>query len=132
MIKKQWEYSGEVYSSEKQVRQAIWEKERKAFGTPGDAEAWAELGVTCSEVAVEEPEVTVDPYRLKIPIRNLRDSLLSASDYYMLPDYPSTEEGLEAVKAYRQALRDVPKQENYPYEVIWPEKPSVLIRVSDD
>lgn len=130
MIKKQWEYSGESYSSEKQVRQAIWEKERKAFGTPEDAEGWAELGVTYSEVTVEEPTRSADTQRriLKVEATLKRNKLLQDSDYYILPDYPSTEEGLSEVKAYRQLLRDIPKQEQYPFEINWPEKPSVLVK----
>ena len=58
--------------------------------------------------------------------RSKRDALLSESDYYLQPDYPSTEEGLNAVKAYRSALRDVPQQEGFPLSVEWPVKPSVL------
>lgn len=58
--------------------------------------------------------------------RSKRDALLSESDYYLQPDYPSTEEGLNAVKAYRSALRDVPQQKDFPMNVEWPSKPSVL------
>lgn len=28
-----------------------------------------------------------------------------------------------AVKNYRQALRDVPEQEGFPFDIVWPEKP---------
>lgn len=28
-----------------------------------------------------------------------------------------------AIPAYRQALRDVPQQEGFPYSIVWPEKP---------
>lgn len=28
-----------------------------------------------------------------------------------------------AVKIYRQALRDVPEQEGFPFDIVWPEKP---------
>ena len=58
--------------------------------------------------------------------RSKRDALLSESDYYLQPDYPSTEEGLNAVKAYRSALRDVPQQEGFPLSIEWPAKPDVL------
>ena len=58
--------------------------------------------------------------------RSKRDALLSESDYYLQPDYPSTQEGLNAVKAYRSALRDVPQQECFPLSVEWPVKPDVL------
>ena len=58
--------------------------------------------------------------------RSKRDQLLDESDYYLQPDYPATNEGLEAVKAYRTALRGVPQQESFPIGVEWPVKPSVL------
>lgn len=58
--------------------------------------------------------------------REKRNALLSESDYYVMPDYPSTDEGLLAVMAYRQALRDISKQEGFPEKIEWPDKPSVL------
>lgn len=42
-----------------------------------------------------------------------------------MPDYPINAETLEAVKAYRQALRDLPQQEEFPLDVMWPKKPEV-------
>lgn len=124
MIEKKWTYQGEDYSSIYAVRQAIWEKERKAFGSPEDAEAWAELGVTYTETEVADPEP--DENQLRWQVIRERDQKLSESDYYVLSDYPSTEEGLEAVKTYRQALRDITAQEGFPKEVEWPDKPDVL------
>ena len=124
MIEKKWTYQGEDYSSIYAVRQAIWEKERKAFGSPEDAEAWAELGVTYTETEVADPEP--DENQLRWQVIRERDQLLAESDYYVLPDYPSTEEGLDAVRAYRQALRDITAQEGFPKEVEWPDKPDVL------
>ena len=58
--------------------------------------------------------------------RSKRDQLLDESDYYLQPDYPATNEGLEAVKEYRTQLRNVPQQEGFPLSVEWPVKPSVL------
>ena len=43
-------------------------------------------------------------------------------------DYPISEEDLAVVKAYRTALRDVPQQEGFPYDVAWPELPEVLAK----
>ena len=39
-------------------------------------------------------------------IRNTRNSYLSLTDKYTLPDYPITQEKLEIIKNYRQYLRD--------------------------
>lgn len=46
--------------------------------------------------------------------RNERDSLLSKTDKYLLPDFPIDEEKLNKIKAYRQYLRDLPQDENFP------------------
>lgn len=59
-------------------------------------------------------------------IRSKRDSLISDTDYLLMDDYPISSEDLEAVKAYRQALRDVPQQEGFPFDVVWPELPTIL------
>lgn len=61
-------------------------------------------------------------------IRSKRDSLISDTDYLLMDDYPISSEDLEAVKAYRTALRDVPQQEGFPYDVAWPELPEVLAK----
>lgn len=53
--------------------------------------------------------------------RAKRDALLAACDYYMMPDYPAKD--LEGMKAYRQALRDVPTQEGFPRLIDWPVPP---------
>lgn len=49
--------------------------------------------------------------------RSKRDSLLMAADKYMLPDFPSKPEGVEA---YRQALRDLTGQAGFPENIDWP------------
>ena len=48
--------------------------------------------------------------------RQNRNQLLSASDKYVLPDYPIVSSNLELVKTYRQQLRDymeLPQVINY-------------------
>lgn len=52
-----------------------------------------------------------------------RDALIMETDYLVMPDYPVTPAKLTAVKAYRQALRDVPAQANFPQTINWPAKP---------
>ena len=59
-------------------------------------------------------------------VRTQRDSLLAQTDYLLMPDYPITEENLVEIKAYRQALRDIPEQEGFPENVIWPVVPAIL------
>lgn len=56
-------------------------------------------------------------------LRQQRDELLAKTDFLMMPDYPIEPTDLEAVRAYRQALRNVPQQEEFPIKVLWPELP---------
>lgn len=56
-------------------------------------------------------------------LRAERDKRLAETDYMVMPDYPIEAAKLEAVKAYRQALRDLPQQEGAPWvdgEIPWP------------
>ena len=59
-------------------------------------------------------------------VRAKRDSLISETDYLLASDYPISAEDLEAVKVYRQALRDVPQQGGVPFDVVWPDLPVIV------
>ena len=63
---------------------------------------------------------------LALSLRTERDAKLEATDYLLAPDYPISPEDLEAVKAYRQALRDIPEQSGFPKNVQWPVEPQFL------
>lgn len=52
-------------------------------------------------------------------IRAHRDNLLRQTDWMALSDVTMTPE----MATYRQALRDIPGQEGFPYSVTWPSKP---------
>ena len=56
-------------------------------------------------------------------IRKKRDELLRACDYTTGNDYPATDSEREAWRDYRQALRDVPEQPGFPWDVNWPSRP---------
>lgn len=60
---------------------------------------------------------------LAIQIRANRNSLLNQTDYLMMPDYPISGEYREKIKVYRQELRDITKQENFPTDVVFPNLP---------
>ena len=60
---------------------------------------------------------------LATQIRAQRGSLLSQTDYLMMPDYPINDDNRKLIKEYRQALRDIPEQEGFPRTITWPEKP---------
>lgn len=74
------------------------------------------------------PEPTPEEKRAQAEsqVRGKRDVLISQTDYLLTPDYPISAEDLEFVKAYRTALRDVPQQDGFPFDVVWPELPAVL------
>lgn len=56
-------------------------------------------------------------------IREKRDKLLAESDWTQVTDSPLPAEDKEAWAVYRQALRNIPEQPGFPYEVDYPEKP---------
>lgn len=57
---------------------------------------------------------------LAAEIRADRDKLLSESDWTQVAGAPVDQ---EAWATYRQALRDIPAQEGFPREVVWPDSP---------
>lgn len=54
-------------------------------------------------------------------VRATRDALLSACDWTQLADADKKAQG--DFVSYRQALRDIPKQAGFPFNVEWPVKP---------
>jgi hypothetical protein len=52
-------------------------------------------------------------------VRTQRDTLLKETDWYGLSDVTMPAE----IATYRQALRDVPAQEGFPHNVVWPTEP---------
>lgn len=69
----------------------------------------------------EEQKLT----ELATKIRTKRNSLLAETDYLLMPDYSISEEYLKKVKEYRQQLRDLTKQENFPTKVVFPDFPKI-------
>tara|TARA_R110000803_G_scaffold177840_1_gene240253 strand:+ start:317 stop:691 length:375 start_codon:yes stop_codon:yes gene_type:complete len=53
-------------------------------------------------------------------IRTQRNSLLSKSDWTQAPD---SQVDKAAWSTYRQALRDIPQQADFPLTVVWPNEP---------
>jgi hypothetical protein len=78
---------------------------------------------------VKAPEPTDE--ELSTQARTERDRKIAKTDYYMMSDYPSNPQNLEELKVYRQALRDVPKQEGFPRDVRWPDVPKFLCKGSE-
>ena len=103
---------------------------------PPEAAVWCNTRGDCSIQQVDggyqiiqNPEP--DDSMVAEAIRNKRDNLLDETDYYLMPDYPSNPQNLEELKVYRQALRDVPKQEGFPRDVRWPDVPKFFCKDSE-
>ena len=60
-----------------------------------------------------------------IRLRAARDARVADTDYLVMPDYPLDNADIVTVRAYRQALRDLPQQDGAPWdgggeETPWP------------
>jgi len=69
---------------------------------------------------VPTPETEPEPVDPVVAARAERDSLLTASDWTQVADAPVDK---AAWATYRQALRDIPAQADFPNTVPWPTKP---------
>ena len=58
--------------------------------------------------------------KLEFEARNLRNTLLSESDWTQLED---SQVNKEQWSTYRQALRNITNQSAFPNEIVWPDKP---------
>lgn len=103
---------------------------------PPEAAVWCNTRGDCSIQQVDggyqiiqNPEP--DDSMVAEAIRDKRDNLIGETDYYLMPDYPSNPQNLEELKVYRQALRDIPKQEGFPRDVRWPDVPKFLCKDSE-
>lgn len=110
-------------------------------GYPPEAAVWCNAG---GEAYIKEIEPMGSVRRFQIVkasgpsdkelstlARTERDRKLAKTDYYMMSDYPLNPQNLEELKVYRQALRDLPKQEGFPMDVRWPDVPKFLCKDSE-
>lgn len=93
---------------------------RYIFGTPYQAgDVW--------KVDWEQqpsPEREANLQKLSKQHRDDRNALLATTDWTQLADAPLTAEQKTAWMQYRQALRDLPNQPNFPWVVNQPVKPA--------
>lgn len=80
-----------------------------------------ELGPLPEDAVFEAPKQPVE--ELWAFLRSIRDSKLNATDFYFMADYEVSEEVIEKVKVYRQALRDITELEGAPWDGGGPETP---------
>ena len=95
--------------------------ERLAEGTPilldGQwTQQWWIVALTDDEIAARD-EAQGDQIRAE------RTQRLSDTDWTQVDDAPLSNVQKAAWAAYRQALRDIPQQGGFPWDVVWPETP---------
>ena len=78
--------------------------------------------ITEVEVSAEEIKEREDTAKAEAPanLRARRNALLAETDVYALADRTLSDE----MRAYRQALRDLPANTSDPLNPTWPTKPS--------
>ena len=112
-------YDNKSYATEGALRDAIFNTEGLVFGELESELEWQQVGVTLQYT----DDLPVDTSVLAQQVRNERDYRLFKTDYYVMPDYPATEEMLIQVTDYRQQLRDITKQSGFPQNIVWPVNP---------
>lgn len=61
-----------------------------------------------------------DYERAAAEVRKRRDELLNTTDWTQMRDNSLSKEEMKKYQAYRQTLRDIPQQEGFPYDVVFP------------
>ena len=85
------------------------------------AELWDEVFAYAEahpEIVTEEGPYTPPvptPEQLAASVRAERDKRITATDHLVMPDYPLSTDKLEEIRGYRQALRDFPQQQGFPW-----------------
>ncbi|CAB5223262.1 Phage tail assembly chaperone protein [uncultured Caudovirales phage] len=77
-------------------------------------EKWLEMPATKEQIQERTASCAND-------VRQTRNQLLAECDWTQLSDAPTLV--LDSWKEYRQGLRNVPKQQGFPWNIIWPQMP---------
>lgn len=104
------EGAGPVYTYDRYTMETQWQSdlENRVWGA---LQRWVEHARA------------IEAARLAAEVRAERDRLLAGCDCTQIADFPTSEEARTQWAAYRQALRDVPQQEGFPWAVEWPVAP---------
>lgn len=89
-------------------------------GTPVNDGVWKQHWVV-SDASPEEISSRIE--QKKADVRSERDSRLAATDWRVIKHLELNENIPAVWELYRQALRDVPNQSGFPFEVQWPVSP---------
>jgi len=77
---------------------------------------WELVDKTPTEIYIEKQQKSYE-------VRKERDKLLSDSDWVVISSLEKGKPVPQDWVDYRQDLRDIPSQQGFPYDVIWPVKP---------
>lgn len=69
-----------------------------------------------------EEEIAADTESKVAEVRTERNLLLTQTDWTQVAD---TSANKKAWAAYRKVLRDITSQEGFPFDITWPEKPTI-------
>jgi len=78
------------------------------------------VGWSYADGVFTAPVIVVSDEEKAQQVRSRRDSLLTESDWTQVADAPVDK---TAWATYRQSLRDVPSQAEFPTTIAWPTKP---------
>lgn len=81
---------------------------------------WRQQWILIEQTAEEKAETDANKEK---EIRGQRTHRLLLSDWTQIADAPLTTEQRAEWSVYRQALRDVPSQPGFPWNVVWPVQP---------
>jgi hypothetical protein len=83
-------------------------------------EEWVEAAEGCIVGDVVNEDGTLATSQLAASAREQRDTLLAATDWTAMSDAPTQ---ATAMTTYRQSLRDITSQSEWPTTIIWPTAP---------
>lgn len=125
----------ETYVKEEKTREQIDSLLKAGYVLVSEDDYQLLLGNTTGKEHIRNPETgnfeelvasEFPEEELAAQIRTERNRRLAETDWCMMPDYPLDPNNTEEVKAYRQALRDIPYQSGFPKNVQWPVEPQFL------
>jgi hypothetical protein len=84
---------------------------------------WATACVAVWQDIDQKTKAPITPERTAENVRNLRNGFLFDSDWTQLMDSPLSADAKQEWESYRQQLRDITNQPNFPQEIVWPTPP---------
>lgn len=130
----QWQdASGHLEFTDGRPNQALTAADYESHVAPF-VQAWQAEKARLAEEAEKEEAARLAEYNSEparyARLRAERDQRVAATDYLIMPDYPLDDEVRAAVRAYRQALRDLPARVGAPWDgggeaTPWPDMPAV-------